>query len=91
MREKIHYLDLEGLAINGLIEKVSLEDCSRDSKLRKSKILAVTKDGREVETECIDYNRIVRIWIVIKQYEKWGRQINEERAVKEFISEYEKS
>ncbi|MGC9147985.1 MAG: hypothetical protein ACP5GI_00855 [Sulfolobales archaeon] len=91
MREKVHYLDLEGLAINGLIEKVSLEDCNRDNKIRKSKILAVTKDGREIETECIDYSRIVRIWIIVKQYEKWGKQISEGESAEEFISEYEKT
>jgi len=88
--ERIHYLDLEGLAINGLIEKASLEDCGLNKKVRKSKISAVTRDGRKIETECIDYSRIVRVWIIIKQYEKWGKQILEEGLQKEFVSEYEK-
>ncbi|NAZ13320.1 MAG: hypothetical protein GU359_04105 [Desulfurococcales archaeon] len=85
--QKVHYLDIEGLAINGLLRKADLIDCEIKPKIRRSKIIVETFDGKIFETECIDYERIVRIWIVIKHYEKWGRDIVikglEEKPVKE--------
>ena len=90
MGDTIHYLDLEGLAINGLLDKVSLEDCS-EKNIRKARIKAVARDGRSLETECIDYNRIVRVWITIKHYEKWSGLIVEERTSDvSFVSEDER-
>lgn len=75
MNRKIHYLDLEGLAINGMLKKAEMIDCSVRDKVRRSRIVAETVSGEVVETDCIDYERIVRVWIVVKHYEKWGRDI----------------
>ncbi len=71
---KTHYLDILGLAINGLLKTVKIESCTdREAKIQKSKIVGTTNQGEELETECIDYQRIVRTWIIIKHYEKWGK------------------
>ncbi len=82
--KKIHYLDMLGLAINGLLKTVKMESCTgKDAKIQKSKIVGITSQGEELETECIEYHRIVRTWIVIKHYEKWGNyMIIEERETR---------
>ncbi|MEL9929328.1 MAG: hypothetical protein QXJ51_05875 [Sulfolobales archaeon] len=76
MSRKVHYLDLEGMALNGLIRKSIMQDCS-DSKIRKSKIIVETVSGESIETDCIEYERLVRVWIVIKHYEKWNKNLVE--------------
>lgn len=71
---KVHYLDILGLAINGLLKAVKMESCTDgEAKIQKSKIIGTTNQGEELETECIDYHRMVRTWIIIKHYEKWGK------------------
>lgn len=71
---KVHYLDILGLAINGLLKTARMESCtSKESKIQKSKIVGITNQGEELETECIEYHRIVRTWIIMKHYEKWGK------------------
>ena len=74
--KKIHYLDMLGLAINGLLKSVKMENCTnKNSKIQKSKIIGITNQGEELETDCIEYQRIVRTWIIIKHYEKWSKYI----------------
>jgi len=79
---KVHYLDLLGLAINGLLRSAKMESCTDpSSKIQKSKIVGVTHQGETIETECIEYHRIVRTWIIIKHYDKWGKyMVSEEGA-----------
>lgn len=72
--KRVHYLDILGLAINNLLKSVKMENCSGPgSKIQKSKIIGVTNQGEIIETDCIEYHRIVRTWIIIKHYEKWGK------------------
>lgn len=53
-----------------------MESCtSKEAKVQKSKIVGITTDGEEIETECIEYHRIVRTWIIIKHYEKWSKHM----------------
>lgn len=72
MIERIEVLDLEGLAINGMIKSFQLVDCEKKGKIRLSKITAVLADGREVETDCMEYPRIVRAFILLEKYKNWG-------------------
>ncbi|MEZ0289655.1 MAG: hypothetical protein ABWJ42_01010 [Sulfolobales archaeon] len=88
MNRKIHYLDLEGLAINGLLTQSILEDCENVRGVRKSKIIAETLSGERIETDCIEYERLVRIWIILKQYEKWSRDFIE-RVSEEILEKEE--
>ncbi|MEM4969967.1 MAG: hypothetical protein QXE01_01800 [Sulfolobales archaeon] len=83
MARKVHYLDLLGLAINGLLRSVKMESCSdAGSKIQKSKIIGVTRDNELIETECIEYHRIVRTWIIIKHYDRWGKyMVTEDKVI----------
>ncbi len=80
---RVHYLDLLGLAINGLLKSVKMESCTDvGSKIQKSKIIGVTQQNEIIETECIEYHRIVRTWIIIKHYEKWGKyMVTEDKTI----------
>jgi len=78
MVEKIHILDLEGLAINGMVESHKLVDCEKKGKVRLTKLVAKLADGREVETDCIDYPRIVHTFIVLEKYKDWGKNLVKE-------------
>lgn len=80
---RVHYLDLLGLAINGLLKSVKMESCTDPgSKVQLSKIIGVTQQNDVIETECIEYHRIVRTWIIIKHYDKWGKyMVTEDKAI----------
>lgn len=67
-------LDLEGLALNGLVEGVELVDCEL-KPLRRSRLRVALSDGRQVETECAPYERIVRSYLVILRYIEFGKLI----------------
>jgi len=80
--KNVHYLDLLGLAINGLLRSAKMESCTDpSSKIQKSKIVGITHQGEAIETECIEYHRIVRTWIIIKHYDKWGKYMVAEEGV----------
>ncbi len=70
--ERIDVLELEGLAINGMIKSFKLIDCEKKGKIRLSKITALLADGREVETDCMEYPRIVRVFVLLEKYKNWG-------------------
>ncbi len=76
MTKILNHLDLQGLAINNLMKWVKLEYCTpRNVKVPKAKLVGETLEGEIVETECIEYQRIVRTWIVIKHYEEWKKHM----------------
>ena len=68
MPEKIPVLNLEGYAINGMVKDFTMVDCKSSNKLRMSKVIAKLQSGEEVETECMEYTRAVRVFIVLQKY-----------------------
>ncbi len=68
MPEKIPVLNLEGYAINGMVKDFRMVDCKSSGKLRMSKVIATLNSDEEVETECMEYTRAVRIFIVLEKY-----------------------
>jgi len=68
MPEKIPVLNLEGYAINGMVKEFRIIDCKSLGGLRMSKIIAKLRSGDEVETECMEYTRVVRILLVLEKY-----------------------
>ena len=68
----ISVLDLEGLALNGLLEKFHVLKCKEKGKV---KIVAKSVDGSEVETPCFDEFRLGVELRILENYRRWGRKI----------------
>ncbi len=81
-------LDLEGLAINGMVSDYEVVDCSSPSSVRYSKIVAKLENGEVVETECMDYSRISRVLVVLLRYvkNKWGEILVDKEISEEMMS-----
>jgi len=77
-------LELEGLALVGLVKEVSLEDCE-SGFTRKSRIRVVLSDGKSLESECTLYERVVRSYLVLAKYTKLGRSIGRGLAEEEIL------
>jgi len=75
-------LDLEGLILNGFIQHLEIIDCESPSNTRLSKIIGKLNDGTEVVTECYEYSRLSRIYLVFVNYrdENWFSEVKS-RAV----------
>ena len=86
MAEKIGLLELEGLAINGFVESFTVEDCAKEGKIRISKLKVKLTDGRDVETECVEYPRLVRVILVLNRYLKWGKYLVTKEITEEMMS-----
>ena len=85
MVEKIPALDLEGLAINGLIEHFELREC-RELGNDYVKIVAQLKNGSRVETECGPRYRIGRVYLTLVKYKEWGPTVVLEGVSEEMMS-----
>lgn len=66
--EKIDVLTLEGYAVNGFVTEFKLIDCFKSGKVRTAKIIATLNNNRYVETECLDYPRISRVYVLLEKY-----------------------
>jgi len=84
--ERIDILSLEGLSINGFVEDAELVDCERKGNMRYAKIRAKLSDGRIVETQCDVYPRIVRVYLTLVKYKKWGKLIPLREVTEEMMS-----
>ncbi len=73
MRRKVTILELEGLAINNLIKSYEVSECHSSGRLRFLKIIASTLNGEELETECIDQERIGRVIAILASYRRWSK------------------
>ncbi|RLG86545.1 MAG: hypothetical protein DRO15_06000 [Thermoprotei archaeon] len=87
MSKKISILNLEGLALNGLIKSYSVVNCDEENKV---KIVAQTELGEEVETPCFDKVRLSTIMRILESYKAWGKSILTKEAVEIFIIEEER-
>jgi hypothetical protein len=75
MVEKIPVLNLEGYAINGFLDSFKIVDCDVKGKVRLSKIQARLVNGEEVETDCMEYPRAARIFVLLEKYKKFKNAI----------------
>ena len=66
--EKVDILTLEGYAINGFVTEFKIVDCSVGGRVRTAKITATLNDNRYVETECLEYSRISRVYVLLEKY-----------------------
>ncbi|MCD6428962.1 MAG: hypothetical protein J7L12_05055 [Desulfurococcales archaeon] len=73
MRRKVTVLELEGLAINNLIKSYEVDVCHSSGKLRFLKIIARTHNDEELETECIDQERMGRVIAILASYRQWSK------------------
>jgi len=64
-------LDIEGLALNGFVEEFRLEDCGVNGGARLCKLIAKLKNGDVVMTECMEYPRISRVYLLLIKYKDW--------------------
>jgi len=68
-------IEIEGLAMNGMLRRVSLVDCERPPGWRK--IVVETLDGRTLETACLEPPTAKRNYAIITLYMKrWSSLIN---------------
>ncbi|MCY0859027.1 MAG: hypothetical protein OWQ54_01205 [Sulfolobaceae archaeon] len=67
-RPKMKGRDIEALAFFGKAKQVTVEFC--DDEKRFAKVVAVTVDGEEVETECIPTRAAGKISTMMKNYIK---------------------
>ncbi|MEM0373520.1 MAG: hypothetical protein QXV69_01650 [Sulfolobaceae archaeon] len=70
MTNKMKGRDLESLMFAGKLVSVKLEYC--DDEKKEAKVIGITNDGEEVETECIPTRAAGKISVVIKHYLKMG-------------------
>jgi len=83
---RVTILELEGLVMNGLIDDFKIIDCEVDKKKRYSKIVAKLRTGENVETQCLEYPRISRIYLVLVKYKDWGKTLVSEEITPEMMS-----
>ncbi len=70
----VNIIEVEGLAMNGMLEEVRVEDCEKPRGWRR--IVARTKDGRLVSTNCMEPDAAKRNYMVLSLYtRKWGSLI----------------
>ncbi len=71
-------IEIEGLAMNGLLESFSVEDCDRPEGFKY--IVARAKDGRVLRTGCMRDDEARRQAMVLNLYMKqWSDIIVQER------------
>jgi len=85
MVKKIPVLNLEGYAINGFVKDYRLVDCEKKGKLRLTKVVATLKDGDTVETDCMEYPRAARIYILLEKYKYLSGPIVKEEITEEMM------
>jgi hypothetical protein len=67
-------IEIEGMAIAGLIEEVSVEDCSEPDGWKR--IVALGRDGNVYETKCVEPQAAKRNYLVLSAYTtRWSKQI----------------
>jgi len=68
-------IEIEGMAMNGLIKRVELEDCETPPGWKK--IIAYDHEERRLETGCMEPEAARRNYMVLVLYaRKWGKMIN---------------
>ncbi|MCE4608686.1 MAG: hypothetical protein F7B61_07030 [Caldisphaeraceae archaeon] len=76
----IKVIEIEGLAMNGLIKEYNIIQCEKPKGYKKVHI--VTTDGEEMETACIEPDAVQRLVLVINMYvKKWSKYINKGEAL----------
>ncbi len=81
---QVTLLDLEGLALNGLVVDVEIVDCGGGTP-RRSRLRVKLADGKVVETECGLYERVVRSYLIMKKYVEFGKIISGKELSEEVI------
>jgi hypothetical protein len=72
-------IEIEGMAIAGLIEEISVEDCSEPDGWKR--IIALGRDGNVYETKCIEPQATKRNYMVLSAYTtRWSKQIIAEKS-----------
>ena len=71
-------INLEGMAMVGLVKKAKIVDCGDSFPLREwKKIVAELEDGEIYETGCMEPEDAKRNFMVITLYTRnWGKMIN---------------
>ncbi|MFP3143749.1 MAG: hypothetical protein RXQ93_01850 [Caldisphaera sp.] len=71
----LNVIEIEGLAMDGLIKSFTIIQCDKPKEYKK--IRAVTFDGREIETACIEPDAANRLAMVMNLYlRNWSKYIN---------------
>ncbi|MCE4617739.1 MAG: hypothetical protein F7C32_04060 [Desulfurococcales archaeon] len=72
MVDELQLVNIEGMAMTGNIVDVEIVKCNRKGFAR---VRATTREGRVVETKCIEEEAAKRNYAVIRLYIKWGPYI----------------
>jgi hypothetical protein len=67
-------IEIESMAMVGLIDEVALEDCIEPSGWKR--IVAVDREGSVYETRCLEPQAAKRNYMVLSAYTvRWSKQI----------------
>jgi hypothetical protein len=67
-------IEIEGMAMNGLVSRVRLEECERPPGWKK--IIAETSEGKTLETSCMEPDAAKRNYMVLLLYvRQWGKLV----------------
>ncbi len=69
--KSLSLLELEGLILSGLIQRLEIVDCEHPNNVRLSKFVGTLSDGTKIVTECYEYVRLSRIYLVFTNYIKF--------------------
>ena len=68
-------IEIEGLAMNGFIKEVTLDDCDKPPGWIRIKVL--TTEGKTLATECMEPDAARRNYMVLSLYvRRWSSLIN---------------
>ena len=68
---KVQLLDLEGMAMNGLIKDVKIVDDGKGM----AHLVATTVDGKVIETVSDEKGVVAKSYFIILKYIEWGKYI----------------
>ncbi|MDP8002736.1 MAG: hypothetical protein ACP5I6_07935 [Caldisphaera sp.] len=73
--ESLNVIEIEGLAMNGLIKSFNIVQCNKPKEYQKVHIITV--EGKELETACIEPDAAQRLVMVMNLYiRNWSKYIN---------------
>ena len=75
-------IEIEGMAMTGYLESVETVECQKPRGWKRLRVR--TKDGRVLETGCMDEEAAKRNYMVMLLYiRKWGELVNEDAPKKD--------
>lgn len=75
-------IELEGMAMTGMLTSVKMEECQRPPGWKK--LVVETKDGKKLETGCMEPDAAKRNFMVFTLYVRnWGKLVTREYSEEE--------